>query len=40
MDYISNIIPEMGIVKIIDLYKDSSEYQISLKNKSRLEGLI
>ena len=26
--------------KIIDLYKDSSEYQISLKNKSRLEGLI
>ena len=26
--------------KIVDLYKDSSEYQISLKNKSRLEGLI
>jgi len=26
--------------KIVDSYKDSSEYQISLKNKSRLEGLI
>lgn len=26
--------------KIVDLYKDSSEYQISIKNKSRLEGLI
>ena len=27
-------------IKIVDLYKDSAEYQISLKNKSRLEGLI
>ena len=26
--------------KIVDSYKDSSEYQISIKNKSRLEGLI
>jgi len=27
-------------IKIIDLYQDSAEYQMSLKNKSRLEGLI